>query len=141
MARKRIYTDEELSNLGNRIAKIRTELCDENNTMFAEKLGIAKQTASNLCGGSKGAGKRTIDKILDAFPEVNRKWLVLGEGPMLAGDHSAQTNVGDHSNNSGNITTVDDRLVRLLEEATAERMKLHAERERLLNIIESLTTK
>lgn len=134
MARKRIYTEEELADLGNRIAKIRTELCDESNTIFAEKLGIAKQTASNLCGGSKGAGKRTIDKILDAFPEVNRKWLVLGEGPMLVGDHSAQTNVGNHSNNSGNINTVDSRLLKMLEDSQQERLKL-------LTIIENLTKK
>lgn len=86
MARKKTYTPEELTKIGNRIAKIRTDFCDENNTSFAQSLGIAKQTASNLVNGDKYPGKKTIRRILDAFPDVSERWLTLGEGPMLNRD-------------------------------------------------------
>lgn len=132
MAKKKIYTDDELTNLGYRIAKIRTDLCGENNTLFAEKLGIAKQTASNICSGDKSVGKRTMDKILEAFPQVSKTWLVLGVGDMFVegGNGSNISSVGN--NNSNNITTVDNRLLDLLEDAARDRRDL-------LEIIKNLT--
>lgn len=132
MTKKTTYSEEELTKIENRIAKIRTDLCEDNNTLFAEKLGIAKQTASNLCGGKKSVGKKTIEKILDAFPNISRKWLLLGDGDMY--NNGNVTNIGDHNNNSGNITNIDDRLLKMLEDSQQERLKL-------LTIIENLTSK
>ena len=134
MAKKTIYTDEELHKIGYRVAKIRTDFCDDNNTLFAERLGMSKQTASGLCNGTKSVGKQTIEKILAAFPQVSRSWLVVGEGNMLKGDNSNQTNVGDHNSNSGNITNVDERLLDMLEKNQIERLEL-------LSIIKNLTSK
>lgn len=136
MAKKIIYSDEELTKIENRLAKIRTELCEESNTIFAEKLGIAKQTASNLIGGQKSIGKKTIEKVLEAFPNISKKWLILGEGDMYTNNNSfvQQSNVGDHNSNSGNITNVDERLLKMLEDSQKERLKL-------LTIIENLTSK
>jgi len=98
MTRKTTYSDEELTKIEYRIAKIRKELCEDNNTLFAEKLGIAKQTASNLCGGKKSVGKRTVDKILNTFPTISKKWLLLGEGCMY--NNSNMTHTGDIRDNS-----------------------------------------
>lgn len=125
MPKKIIYTSEELKKIGYRVAKIRTDLCGENNNLFAEKLKVAKQTASGLCSGEKSVGKKTIDKILAAFPEVSRAWLVLGEGPMLVADNGAQVIRGD--NNHHNTTnSVNDRLLSIIEQDQRERLELLA---------------
>ena len=133
MGKKTIYSVEELKKIGYRIAKIRTELCAENNTLFAEKLNIAKQTASNICNGERSIGKKTIEKILDVFPQVNRAWLILGEGDMLKSDGNSQTITGNNNHHNSN-SNIDSRLLKMLEDSQQERLKL-------LTIIENLTNR
>ena len=66
-----------------RIMKIREHFCNGNNTIFAEKLGVNKQQASQICNGSSSIGSKMIEKILTAFPQVSRAWLMIGDGDML----------------------------------------------------------
>lgn len=68
--------------LWQRIAKIRQLFCDGKNTEFAAKIGKDTTYTSQLCNGSKPAGKKMLEIILDAFPEVRPAWLYLGEEPM-----------------------------------------------------------
>lgn len=68
-----------------RISQIRKLLCNGSNTEFAAKIGKSTQYASQLCSGSRGIGKKILGELLDAFPQVNRTWLLLGEGDMLKG--------------------------------------------------------
>lgn len=37
----------------------------------------------------KGLGSEKLSNVLTAFPDLNRDWLLYGEGPMLASDDSA----------------------------------------------------
>lgn len=66
-----------------RVLLIRQKLCADNNKEFAEKLGFTPQYASNICNGSKTIGEETLEKILTVFPEINKIWLLTGEGEML----------------------------------------------------------
>lgn len=113
-----------------------------NAAQFLTKIGEHLTTIQDIKSGkTKRITERLADKITSQYPEISRQWLMLGTGDMIASEDGINiSKVGDHNSNSGNITTVDDRLVHLLEEATQERMKLHAERDRLLNIIENLTS-
>lgn len=87
-----------LPDLSQRIAKIRQVFCEDQNVNFAEKIGKDPTYTSQLCSGSKNAGKKILDKILAEFPSVRRCWLYLGEGSMLVGDNFS----GDiHDNNVG----------------------------------------
>ncbi len=131
MPKRNTYSKEDLTKIGYRVAKIRTDLCDENNTLFAERLKIAKQTASGLCSGEKSVGKKTIEKILQAFPQVSRTWLVLGEGPMLLADSGSQVINGDGNHHNTN-NSVSDRLLAVIEQDQIERLRLMAIIENLI---------
>ena len=96
--------------IGARFSEIRARFCQNSNKMFAEMLGIDDKQASNYCGGTKNPGKKMIDRVLNAFPEVSRSWLVLGEGDMLIDNHpSGQSinTVNQHGNNTQNNGPVD----------------------------------
>lgn len=128
---------ENSEKMSERVAKIRKILANNNNIEFASRLGMTAQQASALCNG-KGIGKRQQERILDSFPEVSRVWLLTGEGQMLnaEGDNANTIQVSDHSTNHGNITTIDDRLIAIIEN---DREKHHQERMELIAIIKNLT--
>ena len=119
-----------------KFAEIRRVLCKNSNLEFAARLGISPQAASNICSGAKGFGHVTAEKVLRAFPEVSRSWLYGDGGPMLTaeGDNNTITQVG--GNVGGNVTTssVDDRLLAIIETDQRERLEL-------LAIIRNLTQK
>lgn len=69
--------------LTRRIAQLRRELCHDDNTEFARRLGKSRQHVSSLCTGKTKAGKQTLELILSAFPNVSREWLYFGDGAML----------------------------------------------------------
>lgn len=71
------------TSLSRRIAQIRRELCHDDNTEFARRLGKSRQHTSALCNGKSNAGKQTLDLILSSFPTVSRQWLYFGDGSML----------------------------------------------------------
>ena len=80
----------KFSAISARICKIRDKFCYGDNTEFAAKLGVSTSQTSNLCGGKFSVGKSSIEKILNAFPEVSKDWRVNGEGAMLRTDSSTQ---------------------------------------------------
>lgn len=69
--------------LGVRISKIRDVFCNGKNREFAQMVGISEQNASSYCSGSTAIGDTVIERILVAFPRINKVWLVLGDGEML----------------------------------------------------------
>lgn len=79
--------------LSARISKIRSVFCDGDNGKFSSDTGLSIQLASSICTGNKPAGERTLNKILSAYPRVNKAWLFLGEGDMLRPDSVVQANV------------------------------------------------
>jgi len=64
-----------------RIAQL-LEYTGESQVEFAEKLGVTKQYVTKLLKG-EGIGLTNIASILKAMPEVNARWLILGEGNMI----------------------------------------------------------
>lgn len=138
---------KKFSESAKKVIEIRRVLCDNSNNKLAEKLGLSPQTVSNLTAGLRGIGRSTAEKILAAFPEISRSWLLADEGPMLVteGNGNAITQVG--GNVGGNITTStrDERLLSVIEAQQREREKLledqRAERATLEAIIMQLTQK
>ena len=114
--------------LSARISKIRSVFCNGDNGKFASETGLSVQLASSICTGNKPAGEGTLNKILSAYPRVNKVWLFLGEGDMLRPEPSVQadvtaTNVSNnvsggvlHDNDIRQYSGLDnDRLIKLLE--------------------------
>lgn len=50
---------------------------------FAEIMGWSPQYLNRLIKGENGIGLRPIIAILKRFPEINARWILLGEGAMI----------------------------------------------------------
>lgn len=55
---------------------------------FAELLGWKQQYLSKLLRG-EGFGLQPVIALLSALPEINARWLLLGEGKMLMDDRAS----------------------------------------------------
>lgn len=66
---------------------------------FAEIMGWSPQYLNRLTKGESGIGIRPIIALLEKFPELNARWLLLGEGAMI----------------TSGADEVKQRLLRLLE--------------------------
>lgn len=114
----------------NRIKEIRKYFCNGNNAEFAMKLGVSKQYSSGLCTAGERILEKTLDKILDVFPEVNRSWLYFGEGEMLSTSTPAVTQHIDLSaddtiaNLNDYISLLKEKIARLENELRIEREKV-----------------
>lgn len=102
---EKINSGSQKCELWQRIAQIRLHFCDGNNTLFATQIGKKASYTSQICNGSKAAGKTVLEEILSFFPTVSRAWLYFGEGDMLVenmGSAGVAVNNGTMSN-SGTI--------------------------------------
>lgn len=59
-----------------------------NRAEFARTIGVRPQLITKLLQGT-AFGVAAINAILVAYPELNARWLLLGDGGMLIGAHSA----------------------------------------------------
>lgn len=96
---------------------------------FIDFKGIKKKTFEQKCGLStgyitsmrKGFGSDKLNNVLTAYPELNREWLLYGEGEMLnkeateasAAAPAATTNT--QSENTTAIAALKDTVDRLLD--------------------------
>ncbi len=77
---------------------------------FAEFRNLSISKFESLCGLGNGyvgklkgePGSRKLEDILKAFPELNRAWLLFGEGEMLRSPPSVQQNNVHGDNNYNN---------------------------------------
>ena len=114
-----------MADMPKKLVEIRENLCKNRSNLLAEKLGISPQVLSNIISGKRGIGKKTADRILVAFPEINPLWLYKDDGLMLVADNGAQVITGD--NNHHNTTnSVNDRLLSIIEQDQRERLELLA---------------
>lgn len=73
---------------------------------FEETVGISNGYVNNV---KASPSSTVLQKIFGAYPELNKDWLLTGEGPMLTSDLSGsvhQQSTGDNSpnvNGSGNV--------------------------------------
>lgn len=54
-----------------------------NQQHFADKIGFSKSNVSLVLNGKIPVSNELFNSILSAFPEINRDWLLTGEGEML----------------------------------------------------------
>lgn len=66
---------------------------------FAEIMGWSPQYLNRLTKGESGIGIKPIIALLEKFPELNARWILLGEGAMI----------------SSGANELKDRLMKLLE--------------------------
>ena len=67
-------------------------------TQFADVCGIPRPTASQLLAGrNKKVSDEIIGKIHQYYPDLSIIWMMFGEGNMLIGDNSANTQMSTTS--------------------------------------------
>lgn len=70
---------------------------------FEKVCGLSNAYIKNI---SKGIGADKLEKILNQFPELNRTWLLTGNGDMLLPSATTNVSTGDNiHHNSGNVAT------------------------------------
>ncbi len=87
---------------------------------YLEYKGFSENKATQDCGlaqaliyrariGKSDLGSKAIDKILSKYQDLNRSWLLIGEGPMLIDSNPIiQISGGDSFNNIHN-SSIDNR--------------------------------
>lgn len=69
-----------MESINERIAYIVNVRVDGNTARFAELLGTSRQYVNKLIKEGGSVGIEPISKILKIFPEIDARWLILGEG-------------------------------------------------------------
>ncbi len=130
----------------------------ERTIKFIKHKGIKMKTFEERCGLStgyvtsmrSGFGSEKLKNVLSAFPELNRDWLLYGEGEMLnevsqeAGSAAIVNNQVGNGNQFTGTATVDrflDELAaqrELTKEAQQQLTKSQEQMDRLITIIEKL---
>lgn len=85
---------------------------------FSEKIGLDRPQAiyDIQSGKTKNISAKMADKIISAFPEIDRSWLLTGEGNMLkestdmAAPHSRIRYWVDVDATAGGVTLFDDQV-------------------------------
>ena len=71
-----------MNNISDRIEKI-LEYYQLNAGEFARKIGVQKSSISHLLSGRNKPSFLFLSKLIKAFPEINIKWFLTGEGNMV----------------------------------------------------------
>lgn len=95
---------------------------------FSEKLGMKRAQAiyDVMNGKTKRISENLANQIISEFPEINRTWLLTGEGEMLKGssavsnDHSVSIAGNDIKENKINVNA-DETIASLIAEVSAQR--------------------
>lgn len=75
--------DDDFLKIAERIKTIREEIFGGSNNKFADALGIAQNSLSAICNAKTAVGLTNILRIVNKIQEVEPRWLLTGNGPML----------------------------------------------------------
>lgn len=85
------------------------------------KCGMSNGYIKNIVNG---LGRKKLDMVLSAFPEINREWLVLGTGEMLKQTSVTAENAENKpslpDNNIQHIINENEQLKKQVEEQKAQ---------------------
>ena len=96
---------------------------------FARIVDIPRGDLSQMMSGKRKVSKRCVSNLLTNFPEINEKWLNIGEGEMFINapysqDSAPTVLADDHSTaiaGNKNIVNADQTIAMLVAEVAAQR--------------------
>lgn len=71
---------------------------------FAKSIGVDTANLNKMIKGQQSVTKKTISKILVAYPQVSEEWLINGDGEMFGGQPFAQVHNSNVNYQSPNAT-------------------------------------
>lgn len=115
---------------------------------YASRKGITIAEFERISGLGNGyvrkirntVGRRKLEDILAAFPDLNKVWLLTGEGEMLNSAPGITQHQNGGSNNSQTVTVGQSDVGRFLDEIAAQRRmteKAQEQIDRLLTLLEN----
>ena len=109
-----------------------------NGNSFSEKIGLNRPQAiyDIQRGKTMNISPKMADKIISVFPELNRTWLLTGEGEMLKGE-SPKMPDNQEKNAEDNIN-IPVNVLKTMEEQAAS---LRAQSETMRSLSESVKTR
>lgn len=116
--------------------------------LYINSLGITKSEFERKSGLSNGylnklkgyVGQENLNCILEAYPDLNRVWLLTGEGDMLNPIPGIMQNQNGGSNNRQTVTLAQTDVSRFIDEISAQRRmteKAQEQIDRLLTLLEN----
>lgn len=73
---------------------------------FAKSIGVDTANLNKMVKGQQSITKKTVQKIICAYPQVSEEWLLTGEGTMLKGQQPQQYNSPHATMVNGNNNVV-----------------------------------
>ena len=104
-----------------------------NDNKVTIQLGLANGTIGKSRSNGRDLSSRVVEQILSHYKNLNRSWLISGDGPMIIGDGSVIQSIGDGSYN--NTQVVGDCDVAVLQERIRGLEKILEEKERTIQIL------
>lgn len=113
---------------------------------FIEYKGITVKKFEELCGLSngyissmrKGFGSDKLNNVLIMFPELNREWLLYGEGEMLNPKVIQNNQNGDNiQGHSVTVNKTEKDYLEIIKRQSEQLSKSQEQIDRLLSIIEN----
>lgn len=113
---------------------------------FIEYKGLTVKKFEELCGLSngyissmrKGFGFGKLNNVLTIFPELNRDWLLYGEGEMLNAKVIQNNESGDNINgHSVTVNKTEKDYLEIIKKQSDQLSKSQEQIDRLLSIIEN----
>lgn len=108
---------------------------------IADAMGVSPAYINAIFTGKRNLGKNNAEKLQEKFG-LSASWLLTGEGSMLIGDISGDSNAIGHGASVSNSN--DSKIVEKLLDEISEQRKLVSESQRqvdrLLSIVEKMTS-
>lgn len=68
--------------IAQRIKRLIDEKAGGNQSQFCRDTGVNRGTMNNIVNRNTGVTSETMEKILEAYPMLNARWLITGKGKM-----------------------------------------------------------
>lgn len=106
---------------------------------FENMCGLANGTVSKM---GKGTRRGTFDKIFTAFPNINKDWLLYGEGEMICGENSTKQGAPNQPDvTTGNqLAEMFTKMLSAINDIRSNQIKCEEMLQKAQNIMDNATS-
>ena len=104
---------------------------------FASKIGVARSQFSEILNGKRKITEKLVNRIHDLYPNLNREWLINGDGEMLNGVIQNNENGDNIHGNSVTVNKSEGDYLEIIKSLTSQLTKSQEQMDRLITIIEN----
>ncbi len=74
---------------------------------FADKIGVQRSSVSHVLNGRNNPSFQFIQKILEAYPQINSRWLLTGNGEIYATSPAKQQKNENYEHENDLFSTIE----------------------------------